>query len=95
MEAGAEVGAAVAGGDAGGALPDPGVTLLIPNQSRTSVACSGTVWPTPCARMAWTLGPDEAREYPAWGLLVTFVAGVCETPKTLVHCLMSSQKFCG
>ena len=71
----------------------PGVRLLKPNQSSVSVSCSGTVWPTPCARMAWTLDPKLARLYPDWGLLVMLEEGVCDTPKTLVHCLISSQKF--
>ena len=79
------------GTDEGGGLP--GVRLVNPNQSSTSLARSGTVWPTPCARIAWTLGPNDAREYPLSGLLVRFVVGVCDTPKTFVHCLMSSQKF--
>lgn len=53
-------GGVVGGGVVGGGFP--GVRLLKPNQLRTSLACSGTVWPTPCARIAWTLGPKEARE---------------------------------
>ena len=90
--AGAEVlgadGAVVLEGD-----PFPGVTLLMPNQLSTSFACSGTVCPTPWAKIAWTLGPNEALEYPGRGLLVRLEVGVWLTPKTFVHCLMSSQKF--
>ena len=31
--------------------PGPGTRLDNPNQARVSVSCSGTVWPTPWARM--------------------------------------------
>ena len=57
---GVEVGADDVVG-AGGAVeegvpgPLPGVKPLRPNQLRTSFACSGTVCPTPCARMACTV----------------------------------------
>lgn len=35
----------------------PGFRLVNPNHARVSFSCSGTVWPTPCARIPWILGP--------------------------------------
>ena len=68
----------------------------MPNQLRTSLACSGTVWPTPCARIAWKLGPNVAFEYPLgrYGSDV-FERGVLGYPNTVVHCLTVSKKFWG
>ena len=54
------------------------------------------MWPTPCARMAWNFGPKVAFEYPAGRVgSDTFEIGVLGYPKTVVHCLISSKKFCG
>ena len=69
----------------------PGVRLLRPNHARTSLACSGTVWPTPWARIAWKLGPYVAFEYPLGRYdSDTLEIGVLGYPKTVVHCLTDS-----
>ena len=63
----------------------------MPKNWRYCVSKRGTVWPTPCARIAWNLGPNVALEYPLgrYGS-DTFETGELEYPNTVVHCFTVS-----
>ena len=67
----------------------------IPKNCRYCCSNSGTVCPTPGARIAWNVLPNVAFEYPFGSALSdVFDTGVAGSPSTVVHCLTASAKFC-